>query len=341
MKEKHLKDVSVLLLSLAFSIPTVSAQQKPQYTQYILNQYILNPALTGIENYSEIRISHRRQWTGIEGAPETMYLTAHTPLGKKDYRTTATSQAVQGIEAITATRSPVKPHHGAGFQVVNDKTGPLTSLSAYATYAYHIGLTRNLTLAAGFGAGFNRYSLNASLLEFNNITVDPVVYSGNYLNKAGFDMMTGLYLYSQKFFLGISAQQILPSGLSFSENSISGSSGTTVPHLFGTTGYRFGLSNDVNLIASVMVKYVSPLPLQPEASVKIQFRNLFWLGAGYRHSDGFYGLMGLNISPSLNIGYAYDSKNSSLVTSGVKTHEFVLGYIIGNRFNSGCPSLRW
>lgn len=339
--EKHLKKVFGLWLLLTLSTTPLSAQQKPQYSQYILNQFILNHALTGIENYSEIMISHRRQWTGIEGAPETYYLTAHTPLGKKDYRTTATSQAVEGIEAITTFRSPVKPHHGAGFQVVNDKSGPLSTLSAYATYAYHIGLTRKLTLSAGFGAGFNRYSLNASLLEFNNITVDPVVYSGNYLNKAGFDMMTGLYLYSQNFFLGISAQQILPSGLSFSENSISRSSGTTVPHLFATTGYRFGLGNDINLITSLMVKYVSPLPLQPEVSAKIQFRNLFWLGAGYRHSDGFYGLLGLNISPSLSIGYAYDNKTSSLVTSGVRTHEFVLGYIIGNRFTSGCPSLRW
>src|SRR3954471_12637357 len=72
------------------------AQQKPHYTQYILNQYILNPALTGIENYTDIKVSHRQQWAGIDGAPVTTYLTAHTPLGKKDYKTTPTSFSMPG-----------------------------------------------------------------------------------------------------------------------------------------------------------------------------------------------------------------------------------------------------
>src|ERR1051325_5228707 len=72
------------------------AQQKPHYTQYILNQYIVNPALTGIENYTDIKVSHRHQWVGVQDAPVTTYLTAHTPIGKEDYRTTATSFDMDG-----------------------------------------------------------------------------------------------------------------------------------------------------------------------------------------------------------------------------------------------------
>ena len=72
------------------------AQAKPSYTQYILNNYILNPAVTGIENYTDIKLSNRNQWTGINGAPVTTYLTMHGPIGKTDLRTTATSFAVAG-----------------------------------------------------------------------------------------------------------------------------------------------------------------------------------------------------------------------------------------------------
>src|SRR5688500_5061869 len=140
------------------------AQQKPHYTQYILNQYIVNPALTGIENYTDIKFSHRHQWVGIQDAPVTSYFTIHSPIGKQDFRTTATSFETPGEnprgknywEDYTAA----SPHHGVGLQVIRDVTGPLSNTSAYATYAYHLGLSPQTSLAAGFGVGFNNYSLD-------------------------------------------------------------------------------------------------------------------------------------------------------------------------------------
>src|ERR1041385_1790872 len=91
----HMKKIMSLFCSV-ICLQAAIAQQKPHYTQYILNQYILNPALTGIENYTDIKLSHRQQWTGIDGAPVTTYFTVHTPLGKKDYKTTPTSFSMNG-----------------------------------------------------------------------------------------------------------------------------------------------------------------------------------------------------------------------------------------------------
>src|SRR5690348_11304459 len=118
----------LLLMQLCF------AQQRPQYTQYILNNYILNPALSGIENYADVKISSRDQWIGLNGAPRTMYLTFHAPIGKKDYKTSATSFQVPGEnprgknywENYTAS----EPHHGIGFSIVNDATGLYNRFSA-------------------------------------------------------------------------------------------------------------------------------------------------------------------------------------------------------------------
>ena len=87
-----LKFTCLFLLLAAFSF----AQQRPMFTQYILNNYIINPALSGVENYTDVKISNRNQWTGIDGAPVTTYLTLHGPIGKSDYRTTATSYDVPG-----------------------------------------------------------------------------------------------------------------------------------------------------------------------------------------------------------------------------------------------------
>jgi hypothetical protein len=111
----------------------------------------------------------------LQDAPITTYLTLHAPIGKKDYRTSSTSYRVpvktpevKVLEDYTAA----EPHHGAGLQVMNDRTGPLSRFAAYATYAYHIGISPKTSIAAGFGAGFTNLSLNTSKLDFIYVPVD-------------------------------------------------------------------------------------------------------------------------------------------------------------------------
>lgn len=334
----------MLMMTLGM-INWVSAQQKPHYTQYILNQYVVNPALTGIENYVDLKLSHRHQWVGMQDAPVTSYLTVHGPLGKKDFRTTATSYEIPGEnprgkrywEDYTAP----EPHHGIGMQLVNDVTGPLSNLTAYATYAYHIGLSPRTSLSGGFGLGINRVSLDASKLDFGDVIVDPSVYSNGIINKTRFDMTAGLYLYSADYFIGLSAQNIVPQKIDFSNGYIRPETGKTVPHLFATAGYRFGISEDFNLIPSLMVKYVNPLPTQVEFNAKLQYRDLAWIGASYRHNDGYAGMLGLNISNTFNVGYAYDYTTSRLNNFSKGTHEFVVGFLIGNRYPDKCPTNVW
>src|SRR5438093_3152928 len=89
--KKRVTTITLMLIS-AITI----AQQRPHYTQYILNNYILNPALTGIENYTDVKISARDQWVGLNGAPQTFYLSVHGPIGKKDYKTSPTSFNLPG-----------------------------------------------------------------------------------------------------------------------------------------------------------------------------------------------------------------------------------------------------
>lgn len=323
----------------------VMAQQKPHYTQYILNQYIVNPALTGIENYVDMKVSHRHQWTGIQDAPVTTYFTIHGPIGKKDYRTTATSYEMPGEnprgkrywEEYTAP----EPHHGIGMQVINDVTGPLSNFSAYATYAYHIGLTPRTSLSGGFGLGINRISLDADKLNFGDVTVDPVVYSSGILRNTRMDMTAGLYLYSADYFIGLSAQQIVPQQIDFSDKYIRPDEGKSVPHIFATAGYRFLVGYDFNFIPSVMVKYVQPLPTQFEFNGKLQYRDLAWVGGSYRHKDGFSGMLGLNISNTFNAGYAYDYTTSRLNNFSKGTHEIILGFLIGNKYPDSCPRNVW
>lgn len=322
-----------------------SAQQKPHYTQYILNQYIINPAISGIENYVDIKASHRHQWVGLQDAPITTYITIHGPMGKKDYRTSATSYRVPGEnprgKSYWEEYTAAEPHHGIGLQVINDRTGPLSRFAAYGTYAYHIGLSAKTSLAAGFGAGITNLSLNTSKLDFIYVPVDPAVYNSRIINTIKPDFNAGLYLYSADFFVGLSAQQIIPLKVAFSDYAVKTTEGKFVPHLFATAGYRLLMGEDFNLTPSVMVKYIKPVPIQVDINTKLQYQDLAWIGASYRTGEGFAGMLGVNISNTLNIGYSYDYTTSRLNTVSKGTHEILIGFMLGNKYADWCPKNVW
>lgn len=335
----------LLLTSLFFGCLLGAAQQRPHYTQYILNNYVLNPALSGIENYMDVKLSARDQWVGIQGAPQTVYLTAHTPLGKHDYKTTATSFAVPGEnprgKAYWENYTASAPHHGIGFSLISDKTGNFTRTTAAFSYAYHIGLSPKTNLSLGVAPGLSRISLDASKTDFGGgVRVDPALAGSGVINRLRPDLSAGLWWYTGDYFVGLSAQQIIPQKLAFVDDAAY-NSGRLIPHLFFTGGYRFLLSDDVNALPSFMLKYVSPNSPQVDLNCKLQYRDFLWLGGGVRFGEGYQGMIGLNVANSVNVGYAYDYTQTALHTTSRGTHEIVIGFLLGNRYDDSCPRNVW
>ncbi|HEY6503761.1 MAG TPA: type IX secretion system membrane protein PorP/SprF [Chitinophagaceae bacterium] len=340
-----------LIIATVFWVNVVAGQQRSHYTQYILNNYILNPALSGIENYTDVKVSVRDQWVGLNGAPRTVYFTAHGPIGKKDYKTSATSYNIPGEnprgnsywESYTAS----EPHHGVGLTVLNDKTGNFNRFTTYATYAYHLGLNARTNLAAGFSAGFTIVGLNADGKAFFGPTFpsDPALAgTTGEVNKMKPDLGAGLWLYSADYFIGLSAQQIIPQKLAFADDATFESKGMLVPHIFLTGGYRFMINDDINAIPSVMVKYISGAfknDYQAEVNLKVQYRDALWIGGSYRQFDGYAAMLGLNVANTFNIGYSYDFTQTDLRTYSRGTHELMIGFLLGNRYGDTCPRNVW
>ncbi len=326
-------------------VKNVAAQQRPHYTQYILNNYILNPALSGIENYTDLKLSMRDQWVGLDGAPKTLYLSVHTPIGKKDLKTNSTSYSMPGQNprgnAYWENYTASEPHHGVGFSIVNDKTGLYNRLAANFSYAYHIGLSPKTNLSAGFAGGIMQIGRNADKSTFSNgDPTDPAQGTGGDIYKIRPDLSAGLWLYSADYFVGLSAQQIIPQKVSFVDDTLGFK---IVPHLFGTAGYRFLLSDDVNAIPSFMLKYVPNTPTSPQVdlNVKFQYRDLLWIGGSYRLQDGYAAMLGLNVGNTFNVGYAYDFTKTAINTASKGTHELIIGFLIGNRYGDTCPRNVW
>lgn len=324
-------------------------QAKPSYTQYVLNNYILNPAVTGIENYVDVKISHRNQWVNIDGSPTTTYFTIHGPIGKSDLRTSATSFQVPGEnprgkqywEEYTAPA----PHHGIGMTVMNDKAGYINRWSAAVSYAYHKPLSIKTTLSAGINAGISSVNLDQSKIYWGNLNPnDPAIgYSTGELKKVKPEIGVGLWLYSANYFAGLSVLNIIPGKFRFVKDDKYGTYYS--PNLFLTAGYRANINDDLNFTPSLMVQYWQPQLLGVHGTAKLQYQDKVWLGASYRWGDlisGYSALAGINVANTFNVSYAYEvSTTGRLRAYTGNTHEIMVGFIIGNKYGDTCPRNVW
>jgi type IX secretion system PorP/SprF family membrane protein len=343
-----MKRYFLLLLLLVIISLSGFAQQQPHYTQYILNPFIINPAMAGIENYWDVKASHRHQWTGLNGAPVTTYLTVHGPLRKSDYpKASVTGMTPPGENprgrAYWQEYTTPPSHAGVGLTILNDKTGPLNRFSISGTYAHHIPISARTSVAAGISVGAQSVTLDASILEFQQ-PGDPVVALGEQLNKWRPEVNAGVLLYGAEYFIGAAVQNIIPQEIAYDNGKVVGDSlyrGKLVPHLFFSGGYRLWVIDDLSVLPSVMVRLVTAAPLSFDLNSKFLYRDRLWVGGSYRINDGFAAMLGVNINASVNIGYSYDYTTSALNTVSRGTHEILIGFVLGNRFGDLCPRNLW
>ncbi|QJD98032.1 type IX secretion system membrane protein PorP/SprF [Mucilaginibacter robiniae] len=339
-----MKKLLLILTAFIFYLPGLHAQQKPQYTQYVFNNFLLNPAVSGIENYTDVKAGYRSQWTGLNGAPVTSYLTINAPLGSRFIEGDATSMPNVAGGDNPFSRSynreymAAEPHHGIGAMVVTDRAGPITTTNLDATYAYHLGISSKLNLAVGVMAGFEHVNLDISQVSLDNPD-DPAIYNGHNSQWKP-DVGVGLWAYSGNYYVGVSAQQLIKQNLTFGESSAYNQS-QLVPHYFVTAGYKVFLSDDVALLPSVLFKYVKPAPTSFDVNLKVAFSDKIWIGGSYRHNDSYAGMAGINISSIINVGYSYDFTSSSLNTVSNGSHEIVIGILLNNRYKVRCPQRSW
>ena len=339
-----MKKFFLIAVSCLYSVFAM-AQAKPFYTQYILNNYILNPAVSGIENYTEIKLSNRNQWTGINGAPVTSYFSIQSPIGKEDLRTSATSFEVPGEnprgKRLWEEYTAPDAHHGIGFVAMNDKAGYINRWTLNGTYAYHKPLGVKTTLAAGFSAGVTSVNLDRSKIEWASLDPnDPAIgISTGELKKIKPEIGAGLWLYSAQYFVGVSVLNIIPGKAKFVNNDKYGTYYT--PNYFLTAGYRFSLTDEIMAMPSVMVQYWQPQLTGIHTNLKLQYLDKVWVGGSYRFSDlisGYSAMAGLNISNTFNISYSYEVATTSRLRTYTKnTNEIMLGFIIGNKYSQACP----
>lgn len=329
--------VGALLYMIALG--TVTAQQRPQYTQYVQNNYLTNPAVSGIEPYADLRVGYRTQWVGLEGAPTSFYASLQGPIGSGGQSPKETKSARNGFSKRSSYKKPV-PHHGVGFIAQQDKAGLLKTTSVNASYAYHQPLTKYIALASGISAGITQFGVNMQAADAHEAGDDYLDKTIQNMTKT--DLTVGFWLYSPDFYIGVSGAQLLRNSKDFDERSTSKQPHLRQqPHFYGTAGLRITMNRDFAFIPSVMVKATESATPAIDVNGRVLYAQRIWGGVSYRHNDAMAAMAGANISHLIDVGYSYDFSTSGLNAVNAGSHEVVIGFKLNNRRKVICPTWMW
>ena len=75
MMNYYKRVITLITFTLTLTPFIAKAQQLPVYSQYMMNGFLLNPAVAGHEGYTALNITAREQWAGLFG----LYWTLHFP----------------------------------------------------------------------------------------------------------------------------------------------------------------------------------------------------------------------------------------------------------------------
>ncbi|MCJ8165347.1 type IX secretion system membrane protein PorP/SprF [Pontibacter sp. E15-1] len=329
-----------LPLLLVFCLPMlVRGQQKPQYSQYAINNYLLNPAIAGIEAYADVKVGNRSQMSGIEGEPTTFYLSAHAPIGYTSRggqgHANRSSPAFGGGNKGVRISQQFRPHHGIGILAVHDRFGAFARTEASVAYAYHLGLSREVRLSGGLSAGLIQQQLRSYKLVFAN----PTDAANSDWNMVKPNLAAGLWLYGSHFYLGASATQLLGNTVNF-DNAVE-ERNLLYQHTFLTGAYRFDITDELSLIPSVMAMWVQELPGSFDFNLRAVYDNRLWVGGSYRQNGNYAVLAGVTINHIFDLGYAYDRGAPAFNGVGLGNNEVVIGMRVFNKAKVLCPSNLW
>ena len=286
----------LIIISLLFCGNSLFSQQLPHFSQYFLNDFLINPAVAGSRGYFEGVSTHRYQWEGITDAPRTYTLSVNGPTKNRKM--------------------------GLGGYIFTDIVGPTRRTGANLSYAYHIKINDKLKVSLGVNAGILQFMIDGSKITLRDQD-DAIISSGvqsQLIPDAGF----GLYVYHQKYYFGFSAPQLLNTKVDLTEVG-QGTEGTLPSHFFATAGYKFQVTDNFIVEPIAFLKYVSPVPLQIEGTLKVTYKEKVWISGTYRDRDAITASLGFFLNNSFTVAYAHDFTTTNLRNYSEGSHELMIG----------------
>ncbi|MBW3520467.1 type IX secretion system membrane protein PorP/SprF [Flavobacterium sp. NKUCC04_CG] len=292
----------LIVLSFFAQISLVQAQQDSQYSQYMYSTSTINPAYAGSRGVMSVFGLYRTQWVGLEGAPKTANVSINTPLGDS------------GL--------------GLGVSFINDRIGAMDENNIAIDLSYAVTVNENYHLA--FGVKGTANLLDVDYNKLNRYNPNDVVFAENIESQFSPNIGAGLYLYSDKTYIGLSVPNFLHTDRY--DDNIS-STVRQKMHFYLIAGHVFDLSPNLKFKPALLSKAVAGAPLQVDLTTNFMFANQFVVGAAYRWDAAWSGLVGFQINPGLFIGYSYDTDTTKLSNYNSGSHEIFMRFELFKRYN--------
>ena len=299
-----MKSYLVTIFTL-FTCSWCFAQQDSQYTQYMYNTTLINPAYAGSREVTSVFLLHRNQWVGLDGAPVTNNFSINTPIGDSNF--------------------------GIGLNFVNDKIGPVAENEISIDVAYFIRISENYKLAVGIKGTTNLFNLDVNKLRIYDPS-DPQFQNVN--TEFSPNIGAGTYLFSDKTYFGLSVPSFFES-YRYNDNNIEISKQKL--HLYFIAGHVFKISENIDFKPALLSKIVQGAPIQADVTGNFLFFDKLTLGLAYRWDASVSGLAGFQISDSWFIGYGYDIETTKLANYNSGSHEVFLRYEFSNKVRVSAP----
>ncbi len=302
MNIKTSKLLFFILLSCLFSnIPEMEAQQDSQYTQYMYNTVSVNPAYAGTRGSLSMMGIYRNQWVGLDGAPETLNFSVNSPIG------------VRGV--------------GLGLGFTSDKIGPSSESIITADFSYTIDFAESTKLSFGIKGGMSLLDLDPNKLLIYN----PNDYDLSQKSLSSPIVGAGLYLHSDKWYLGLSSPNLLETD---HYDDVQVSTATEKTHIYFIGGYVFTLNSNLKLKPAVLAKGVMGAPLAVDISANALLYDKINFGLAYRLDAAVSAMAGFQANDNIMIGYAYDYDTTELGNYNSGSHEIFLRFELGTKLRA-------
>ena len=281
----------------------MEAQQSTHYTQFMLNEYGVNPAAAGALNSGiNFLIGRRSQWIGFDYAPETNFASCFFTLGKK-----------RGIRYYW---------HSVGAYIENDKYGVFNNQLISASYAFHFKVMRGYHLSLGLAAGAKNLALSNLVFNANDPALgmrSPSVWIPA--------VIPGVYLSSKKFTIGLSVKDLYQNKLKQGNKSI-GLDNSLPPTVYITASRKYrSLEYDYVYIPAIQIQepLSGGIPLVDLNFIAL-YRGRVGMGVSYRVMDAASLVLQVKVFSNIVIGLSYDYALSRFRRANPHSLEGMLGF---------------
>lgn len=291
----------------------VDAQNFPHFNHFAFQGVLYNPAVTGSQDAIELDALYRGQWTGIEGQPRTISVSAQSPVNRLN--------------------------SNLGLFFVYDQLGVEKNNYFQLSYAWR-KKTKFANISLGISGGLIQKQIDGSLLRAPDGEYREVFsHNDDYIPEKSVsaisgDLNIGVFLNNEKWYAGVSVNNLIGNGhlfsLSASEVRVRNTRYASV-----SGGYLLKLSKTFSVQPNV--QFLSDfINYQAIYNLTAYYKQKIWVGLAFRGTssntkESIIPFLGFNVAKKVKIGYSYEVGISELKNTNSGSHEIFVKYLIDIR----------